>query len=354
MSQQLLHQDSSQLSIINSELSLLNFFEKKGKFIMGYDDTQYILAWDDEINSFSFHSPSIKSTLLANAATVFSNYLRTKHSTDPSSLIRSNELFAAGMKYFQKSIYLQYELVEQINKSDHPNVLQVRELLASCLVQFGYFMINNHKMLPLLSLNRNQVDLISLMQSHRNLRIKYFTYVTDVVSGQKILPYFTIIPPASPEFEKFCPLTRTLSYDLIEIQDMSEDEKEIMQNVINYFEASLLQAQKVNFACPVLANILFYSDEFRNSLYMANEFALRLLFVYASLCALTGIPLNRLDSIYGDYITWYKERVVQKYGSFVYSVDRELHSLVMNTSFVLSPSTIHDFDPTVECIKYEQ
>lgn len=332
------------------DTELLNFFEYKAKPIIFYNNKVYTDAFNAEVSPLFTRNSAVRHTLLAVAAIIQLNFLVADG--HDGALIKSDQLLQAGMNHFQKALTFQQTLVASAENQDNIERDAIKELLSSCMLQMGYLVVNVGREMPLLSLDRNQVDLITLLGAHKFIRENYLPKVID-----SKIPF--LFPSASKIPEPLiCEyyLTESLRLDLNDVYQGSSCEiKIVLEKAIDVIDGAIYRTMKSGLPYPIIATtIQLSSDEFRCYLYQANDFALRILFVCAALAAMSKFCTRRFDNIYFDYVLWYKDRQYSTMGKFQYVMDEKLYFLVLQTDFELDTDTCGDFNPIEVARFYEQ
>ncbi|EMG49585.1 hypothetical protein G210_5610 [Candida maltosa Xu316] len=343
-------QSSPPVPTMQQELTLTNFYQKKGQFILGFNNAKFIEIWEHEIVQHWFDKPAMKYCLLSNAAILYANQLNSKNTGNFSSSVESEQYYKMGHNYFSKSLHLQHELAESITKSIDPDIEQLRDLLKCCFIQFVCLMINNQSMLPLISFENEKIDIVSFMKFYRNVRQRYI----PMIPNTRLPQYFMNTAPLGTFPDESCHLSDSMLQDLENFALSDDSMRAELQDVIELFRVSLVSSMKFKCPYPIFSNILHFSDKFRDYLYEQNVFSLRLLFVFSALCVLSPFPLSRLNNIYVAYMTWFKVRSFAQLGKFRFQTDEKLYFLVMNTDYTLDYDSLDTFDPISVAMSYEQ
>ena len=344
-----LTQTSSQLSMSQQDVELLNFFEQKAKSTVFYNNHVFDDAFKTEVNPLFRHNSAVRYTLLAVSAIIQLNVLLV--GSNDGAIVKSNQLLQTGMDYFQKALTFQQNLVSLV---ENPNNVQdgaIKELLSSCLLQMGYFVVNVGRVMPLLSLDRSQIDLITLLGAHRFIIEKYLPKVANS-KIPLLFPSDSVLPS---DFDERYYLSDSLRRDLNDVYGESNPEvKAVLEGAIVVIERAIYRTMQYGLPYPLIAMIVQLSNnEFRSYLYQANEFALRILFVCAVLCAMSKFCTRRFDNIYYDYVAWYKEWQFTNRNKFEYLLDDKLYFLALQTDFEPEFSSIGEFNPIEIAKGYE-
>ncbi|RCK62976.1 hypothetical protein Cantr_09891 [Candida viswanathii] len=343
-----LTQMTSQLSMTQQDLEVLTFFEQKAKSMIFYNNLVFDDAFKTEVNPLYQRNATVRYTLLACSAIIQLNFLLNQN--HDGALIKSEQLHQAGLDYFQSAIAFQQDLVKLVERDENVHEDAIKELLSACLLQAGYFVTNVGRVMPLLCLDGTQIDLITLLRAHKVIREKYLPRVAN--SKMKYLHPSGSAVPDSIDDEYY--ITSSLRKNLNVVYGSEASAvKGALEEMISAIEQSMYRTMEHGFPYPMIATVVHLSDDYKYYLYQANDFALRLLFVYAVLAAMSKFCTRRYDNMFLDYVIWYKNRKFDTVGKFEYLMDEKLYFLVAETDFEPDFDHIRDFNPIEAAKKYE-
>ena len=119
------------------------------------------------------------------------------------------------------------------------------------------------------------------------------------------------------------------------IESTSAHEYETLHDSLELFQTLVSRAIHFNYPVPLFRLILIITPEFRDLIYKENFFSLRILYVYSCIVYIAGFQLYSDSNMWIDFIHFFHEYNLNKFGCWKYSIDEAF--------FVLTAEKKHRF-----------
>ena len=365
---------TSILSMSRFELYLTDFFKERGQYIFNFNNRTFMKVWFIELPmAFSYSSlvrlshyafsslmlmhclklPVVKD--IAAATGISSSLLATNNFISPS---QQQQLKIMSLQYFDQSVAEMKKLLDSSTLSNGSYPLPVaNQLFFGLIFQFSY-LAYDHLSVPLLTFDEKELDYISLCKSYKIATAKCIKPILDSPLRELFL-YRMVKSTVAPENQVINPIIVSLSDELEELKDLYLDhigfmrQYEVYKGAINEIRQGIFSTAMCKFPFPFMLCCLDFSSELRDLMHEGDNFALRLLFVYSSLCIFCKFYMEREANLWTDYVIWYKERSTFLDGGMVNEVDLCLYRLVTESDFIIKYANFESFDPIIEWSKIE-
>lgn len=336
----ILTQPTTILGISKFELKLLKFYDYQCISMFSYGHNQEIHnTWKYKVPHLFIQSQLVRNSIFALASMVLQSTITPAFNDSLQIAQIQNNLFNSTLEYFLDVLNQTKSIINGCPKTiDFQNVTTAKELTVSSTILFTILAINPNRLLPLISFDKSQSDFISISKGV----VMIIAKASPIVFGSDligIIYYGTLngVNPPNLNNPTF-PIIKNLINDLNNnnnnsnnnIYDYSSSTYELLYESLDILNKGMYATQSFEFPVPFFRWINLISDDFRQLLYDQDEFALRLLFVFSSLCLYAGFSLNDEFNIWKDFIDWYKHDQEGKYnGQFKYLMDGKLYQLII-------------------------
>ncbi|KAK6199305.1 uncharacterized protein RJT21DRAFT_45719 [Scheffersomyces amazonensis] len=384
--QLLLTQATTQLGISKFELRLLDFFNSYCIFGFSFGvHPQIHRAWKNEIPRLFMHSELVRNSVLSYASLnlfplcdleyVFSqdeSMSKIKFNSNVESIYKGKvgliddgeddaqeNIYIKASNYFSDTLMMKNQLLAKQKEIFYgPSFIEVgpaTELFVSSVLIFSFLALHPHKLVPLVSFNEDEhePDFLSICKGIRQTIVAYSAAITNSPFGLLFIFDTGKKVPSIKEcsYPLIVSLIRDLNaeFDNKDLTSTSTHEYQVLRETIEVLHECMYKATSFGYPVPVFRWILIIPHEFRQLVYQKNFFALRLIYVFASLCSMTRFQLFRDSNMWVDYMEWYKSYNFKLYnGAWKYSLDDRLYYLAEIKSFrfgLLQRLDLSDFDP---------
>ncbi|KAG2736884.1 hypothetical protein G9P44_000974 [Scheffersomyces stipitis] len=383
-----LNELTSKLNISTFELRLLNYFDRHCiyMFSFGVNDEVHNV-WKNHVPSIFLQSKLVRDSVFSFSAinmfphcdlellkydddmygrikldranktvTYDPNAVRTKISPDDE-----DTLYDRTAKYFMDSINKTNITIGSGNIQG-PSIpvfrddLTAKELVVSGILIFSFLAIHPHKLLPLVSFAEDETDFLSMCLGISATMIScQAAILRSELSGMFIHEERGLETPSLKDCTY--PLLMKLKQDLDQIYGGDEfdsivaTEYNILSSTLQILHTGLYRSVKLNYPIPLFKWTLMISPNFRDLVYEKNFFALRILYVYSSLCMITRFMIYNDSNMWLDYIHWYKDYNLENFGNkWVYPMDEKSYELTAVKKYMfegLDYTALATFDPDV-------
>lgn len=235
-------------------------------------------------------------------------------------------------------------------------VFKSAELVISGILIFSFLGLHPHRLIPLIAFDEDledgspQTDLISICAGIHNTLIAS----SPTLLGSAFRGLFNNVERHAklPVTHKSYPVIVKLKSSLTEwiminqfdefIDSESSEVIEIFNDSINLLDICYYRSVELNYPIPLFRWLLAIDDRLRTIAKAKNQFALKLLYYYATLCVLCRFLLFKSTSIWVDFMKWYKDYNFNMYGSWLYSDDLRLYNLVFDQKFIFELNEFSD------------
>ncbi|KAK6462073.1 hypothetical protein DFJ63DRAFT_139375 [Scheffersomyces coipomensis] len=370
---------SGQLGISKFELRLLDFFNNYCIYGFSYepnDEIHYI--WTNKVPSLFMKSQLIRNSICAfsclnlfpfsddlnnlrieddsSSRLKFNERFHTTTSSNESQQIissSSNDLLNRITDYFTHTLSGTNQLLENLqNQNAFDKDILANEFIISSIMMFMFLATHHHKIMPLVSFNKSESDFLSICESIRNVIANLDSIIQINVFKQIFLfPINLNVPNLE---ESVIPIIVRLQldleseYDTTNFSSTSLHEYNTLYHALETLQVTIYKAISYGYPIPIYRWVLILSNDYHDLIYDESSFALRLLYVFASLASLTNFQLFKEVNLWVDYMNWYKAYNYRMYGEWKYSMDKSLYLLTFDQEFTLMGNreiNLMNFDP---------
>ncbi|KAI5956835.1 hypothetical protein KGF54_000453 [Candida jiufengensis] len=368
----MLNQSSQMLGISKFELRLLKFFDSECIQLFSYGVNEGIYnAWKYKVPSLFLESDLVRQSIFAFSAIGLSatldleivqsedngritNFETSKKWDHNLSLESKTNLYLKTTSGFLRTLKKASEKINELHKVSggfqDPTV--AKELVVSSILIFSFLGVQPHKLIKLISFNREEeeTDMIQISSGTRDTVLN--CAATILKSDMAGLLFFKSEELRSSPSAKDCgyPIINYLMNDMysyidsLELSLESSQFEEIFGTNIDYLTKSLYGSHYYKFPIPIFRFLMVITENFKKLLYSKNQFALKILFVYASIASIARFQMYNEQNIWREYLIWYKE----EYG-LSSEMEKCLYYLVVQKHFMsIDFENFPFFDPIEE------
>ncbi|RCK66868.1 hypothetical protein Cantr_03015 [Candida viswanathii] len=365
---------TSILQISRFELYLTDFFKERGQYIFNFNNRAFMRVWFIELPLTFARSALVKQSYYAFSSLMLYHCLKPQVVKDiatatgiSSSLLATNnfispsqrqQLKIMSMQYFDGAVVEMRKLLDNSRLVDGSYPLQVANQLFFGLIFQFTILAYDHLQVPLLSFDKMELDYITLCESYKIVISKCIKPILNSPLRELFL-YRMVKSTVPPENQVISPIIVSLRDDLEELRTMYLEnpgfmrQHEVYKGAIGEMRQGIFSTAMCKYPFPFMLCCLDFSSDLRRLMYEGQYFALRLLFVYASLCIFCKFYMERDANLWTDYIIWYKERATFLDGGLDKELDLCLYKLVTESDFILKYANFETFNPITEWRKIE-
>lgn len=273
---------------------------------------------------------------------------------------KSENLFTKTTKYFMNSLAETSQVLSKAETfltggqenevtsslSNDKLVFKSAELVISGILIFSFLGLHPHRLVPLIHFpdEREGEELADL------LGICTGIYETIKTSSSHMLcsEFRGIFVNSEDEVvlgqdHQSCPIVNKLRSKLDEwillngydtsFNAVSSEEINVFKRSINVLEICLHRCIHQNYPIPLFRWLLATECSFGELSRSKNQFALKLLYYYASMCIICRFLLFKTSTIWLDYVLWYKDYNFNMYGTWLDSDDENFYDLVVTKGY---------------------
>ncbi|KAK6462075.1 hypothetical protein DFJ63DRAFT_313224 [Scheffersomyces coipomensis] len=379
--QYILNKATSQLGISKFELRLLDFFNNYCIYGFSYEPNDRIhLIWKNIIPPLMTQSELIRNSIYAyaclNLFPLCDDLIRARTDDDSESelkfgatngtisfpnnkkqnlLVDSGDLLIRTANYFTNTISGKQRLVDKFqntkNEDDYSELAS--EFMISSIMIFSFLATHHHKLMPLVSFDKSESDLISVCLGIRNVISTFGLIIQYSVFNRIFIFELELKIPSVKESD--IPIIIRLRQDLeseYESKDLStsiSNEYNNLYQILETLQISIFKSIAYSYPVPLYRWILLLTNEYLELVYDKCPFALRLLYVFSSLSTLSKLQVYDDSNIWIDYMNWYRMFNYEHYDGWRFRMDESLYDIVFNRrfKFVKDFSNLQTFDPEV-------
>lgn len=264
---------------------------------------------------------------------------------DPEATPKGGNLYINTIEYFGNSLRLNIESISKITAKGGGEVPAVKsaEVLVSGILIYSFLGMHPHRVAPLVSFDNESTDLLRICDG---LRVAYISNIHALLKS----PYSGIF-----RSDECMEPTSALKYPIIEnmryrLKDEVDSEYyETFKTSIDLLEICMYRAVTLKYAVPLFRWILM-QDVLHEIVRSKNEFGLKILFTFASLCNVCRFHLFSKANMWLDFMEWYRDFNYEKYGKGVWKNmdDFLLYRMVVEHRMgVVSAEDLGTLDPYV-------
>ncbi|KAK6462068.1 hypothetical protein DFJ63DRAFT_318904 [Scheffersomyces coipomensis] len=377
--QMILNQATAQLGISRFELRLLSFFNNYCIYLFSFGVNEPIHdVWSNHVPKLFFTSELVRNSIYSFSAlnlfplcdieelqlqdNIDSRYQFDERigqmSFNEKALRKGDDqsLFVKTTNYFIKAINDKNDVLSKESQYYGPYIADeqtAKELMISSILIFSFLGVHPHKIVPLVSFDREESDYLSISKGiHSTIASCAPAIINTEFRG---LFNFENNQKSPKIKESTYPIIINLKrdldeeFELRELDSKSADDYQIFSAALENLQRCLFNAISYDYPIPIFRWILLLPFGFHELVYQKDFFALRMLYIFASICTVTRFQLFRDSNVWIDYIFWYCEYNLTNFNNtWKYKMDENFYKLIFvkEYSFLNIPfSNLRDFDP---------
>lgn len=269
-------------------------------------------------------------------------------------------LFDKLTDYFVKSLKRTYKVMDTIQRQNMSvkSEYQAAEIVISGILLFSFLALQPHGLVPLITLDPNVTDLVSMVKGIKVSMGKSFPYLYN--SGYSGLFHASehLFPPVLTEDDVF-PLCENLKRNFREYlkgqPTIGEEGRRHFEEAFRLLDIVIYRTIESNRPMAILRYIFLFDvwilDEAKQR---RNIFALKILFTYSCLCLMSKLRLFSEGNIYLDFLHWYRQFNINLFGEWRYPDDEAFFELIITDGLAINNSNydlLKTFDPLLYSIE---
>ncbi|KAK6462080.1 hypothetical protein DFJ63DRAFT_141271 [Scheffersomyces coipomensis] len=375
-----LNQFTTQLSISKFELRLLSFFNNYciNLFSFGHNPEIHDV-WSNKVPQLFMSSELVRNSIYSFASVNLFKLcdlenLRIQDEIDSdvkfekelsydsmsfikkSSVEQQTNLYIKTTNYFMNTISRKNQLISQFYGPVIMDGDVAKELLVSSILIFAFLGIHPHKLLPLISFRDDESDFLSVCKGIRETIISCSPVIRQT-SFQGLLSYQKTQTRQSPfSKDSTYPVVVYFRKDLDEayFDDPTNNEYNGIIDALDVLQECIFKVQKFKYHVPLYIWIISLPYSFHDLVYTKNLHALRLLYIFSSLCIMGRFHMFNASNIWIDYMFWYRRYNIELFDGWKFEMDENLFTLAFiknyrfsNVNLNLNGVTMVNFDPNL-------
>ncbi|RLV93253.1 hypothetical protein JA1_002577 [Spathaspora sp. JA1] len=341
-------QTTSLLNVTPFELRLLNYFDHRciDFFSFGVHSKVHN-TWKLKVPQLFTSSDLVKQSIYSFSGMSLLTEMELAGNVDGTAMAPlydiKSRLFEKTLTYFMNTLYQSRTWLTEMRTE---NEEKMKEMVISSFLMFAFLGVHPYKLLPVISFDKSQTDLVSISRGIREI----IKVSTPIILKSNLRELFIIKDlPALPSMD-------STSYPIIDqlLQDLTKaelpyDERTTIQKAIQDLHDAMYAMMHFKYPIPFFRWIIILPDPYRDLLYQKHEFSIRLLYVFSSLCLIYHFHMLKESNMWLDYMQWFKKYSDVRYGGFVYDLDKWLYELGVVKQFTISKyNDVGYFDPQAE------
>ncbi|EMG50296.1 Transcription factor with zinc finger DNA-binding motif, putative, partial [Candida maltosa Xu316] len=304
-----LTQSTSMLGISKFELRLLQFFDQECIHMFSYGINEDIKnAWKYKVPYLFLESDLVRKSIFSLSAMTLSssidlNWMQAIDAIDDEKSLTGmynvnpndpNSMFMETAKYFMKVIEATRSIIDPTEqKLNFEDPLVAKELAVSSILTFTYLGIHPQRIVPLIDFSKESSDLIQIARGIRTTMLNVLPIImkSDIAG---ILLFRNRQTMENPSY-KICsyPIIVELkkgveNLETDEVSSFQSEKMTILKETIQTLMQEMCACKFFKIPLPLFRFLMLLSDDFRDLLYAKDPFALRVLFVYVTLCSIAN------------------------------------------------------------------
>ncbi|CCG24562.1 hypothetical protein CORT_0F03380 [Candida orthopsilosis Co 90-125] len=368
-----LNQASTMLGLSRFELRLLKFFDNQCVYMFSFGVNEGVHhAWKYKVPQLFMESELVRQSMFSFAAVALSSSLPLPEvqSLDNEdifgtlapheevckfNLMARDNIYLKTTAHFLDTLNRAQEKIQQVNVSNSfGDPFTAKELKVSSILIFAMLGLQPYGLIKLISFDEDEeTDLVKFSKSTRDITLNCAS--TLLQSEIRGLLYLRVNEDVYCPRIKECdyPIIKYLLQGLYEFQDSTDKvlddtshSYQTLQLTLDWLTKALFSCRYYRFPLPLFRFLQIIPDYFRTLLYAKHPYALKVLYVYASLCFIARFQMFKQYNIWRDFIVWYESEM-----GLNDNVERNLYHLVVDQCYVVtSYEEFPYFDP-VEVVR---
>ena len=370
---------ASHLNVNKFELRLLSFFHQYCIRLFTFDVNLVAKSiWENRVPSLFLRSHLVRQSMFSFAALnllplcdlnnlhvvdsgQYTSVVPEENSTGvifnhhKSALENLEEMYLKTQNYFLEVVLQQQKifgvpgdnstLYKRITKSN------AAELVVSSVLMYSYLCMNPNRVTPLLSLDKSEADILSITRGIKAT----MTQCSYVLKDTRLGGFFSLLDelraPVSLRTTTI-PIMSTVYKEFREYFKMDEGGHILELRDLYALESSLITFHRLMYRCivdnypvPLFKWLIQTPDELADLIYKHQFFAIRILYIYASVVAMLRFQLYQDRTVWLDFMDWYKD-YCEKLGGWKHPIDAAFYNLARKRLVKFKfPGVMQVFDP---------
>lgn len=237
---------------------------------------------------------------------------------------KTNEYYSIMLRDMSQLMSVLASPERQVNSVD-----EAAEIAISGILLFSFLALQTTQLIPLMSEDLSQPDLLSMCRGMRVSMGKAWPLLYHSRFSGLFYKNEVLTPPTVTELY---PLVNHLRCELDNQHDLAlvtTSQYEDFVHALDTLDIVIKSSVDQNFPLPLYKWIFLVKEEIYD--YMRRDrlhYSLQLMFVVCCLNIITTFYLKRYSNMWIDYIHWYKEYCFVTFGSWDNDFDRRIYDLV--------------------------
>ena len=333
-----LNSPSKLMGISPFEFGILHHFETwaKAKTILS-NEARLRFAWEKVIPRYLLELDILKISVFAYSSMLLlqkhnPQYLLGETSYSSSFNDELLTLYEFAFTNFESQIKQINKLNNKIKAGEPINELEAISFVMGATILMRVFGRHSRRTMPLISFDRSQQDFQSLcLEMRKSLTICW--PILERVQQAALVPLQVknIDCPLSPTIRQLLNELDALPPELLKgKRDLKEiDIKLALRDAILILNAQVQQCVELSSEVPIHRFQHLTEESFWCQVYNENYFALRILNLYCAHLLLLQYYFVRERNMWIDFMKWFQQDNVFKFGGFFYDGDQKLYEKVV-------------------------
>lgn len=235
--------------------------------------------------------------------------------------------------YYEDTLQKTFKLINELSTGQLKitSINGAAEIVISGVLLFSFLALQTHGLLPLVSFDAEQPDLLSMCYGMRVSMMKAFPLLYDSQYSALFYKNEILTPPKVTENY---PFVEYLAKEVEKYHDkalITTSQYENFLHAVNLMNVLTCSSIEQNFPLPLYKWVFLVKEEVyeyarRDKLFLA----FKLMYAYACLNMICKFYLKQDTNMWRDYIDWYKDHSFTLFGSWNDDYDRRFYELVVS------------------------
>lgn len=313
-----LNSTTHMMNLSFEELLLLKFYDNHHMEILGVKEgTPRYDIWRYQVPRLVNESPIIKESIFGLSSLAMLACIDIDKANDVYITADSNHsLYYTINEYFHSQVTALNELCLTLNESRNNNQIikwndkQIVEILVLNYTFYIFCCLHPHEIIPLVHFYDGSGivgnDILGVTKgflsciNHVGLGILESRYASILfIEERKLqLPSYQLNYKPIESLRQY--LSQYRSY-------LTRSDYDLYDNAIRYMELAIYRCFKFNYMVPMFRWMFFLDERFLDYLRSRHVFALKIMYIYSTLCQYSGFNIDEKSNVWMKYMIQYKE-----------------------------------------------
>lgn len=233
--------------------------------------------------------------------------------------------------YYSETLRDTSKLIHELSTEQKvlTTINEAAEVVISGILLFSFFALQTHQLLPFVSHDSSQPDLLSMCSGMKESMVKAFPLLYNSQFSALFYKDEVLSPPPNPGSYPF------VKYLLAKLEEYHNEamvttaQYENLLQALNMFKVLMFSSIEQNFPLPLYKWIFLVKNDLYD--YVKRErlfFAIKLVYAYTCMNMICKFYLKRTPNIWMEYIEWYKEYNFFMFDGWNDDFDSRLYDIV--------------------------